>query len=124
MQKLDKVVDSDIQEHELLLAKYLIHYHRHAFDVRSQDILNVQVDPPEVRELVNLLLWLGHGFNIVDRTEQVLGLHSVVTNSADEMKELISFIREHGALDHVVKEINFLNDQMEAADTLMGYLNG
>lgn len=122
MQKIPKLEANDLEEHELILARCLIQYYRHAFDVRSQGIMLIPIDPPEVRELTNMLLWLGSGFGIIQAGNHVLGLQEVVSSSADEIKALIDYAREHGVNVHLAKEINFIQEQMEAADTLMGYL--
>lgn len=123
MQKLDKVADSDLEEHEIALAKYLVQYYRNSLDVRSEGILRASVDPPEVRELVNMLQWLTGGFDIFNVVEHSLGLGDVINESAKEMEALISYVREFGANRQMVKEINYLQEQMEAADTLMGYIS-
>lgn len=122
MNSLSKVEDSDLKPSEIYLARCLIRHHRWAFDTRSSGILNVSVDPPEVRELVNMMMWLANGFGVIDAAEHVLGLQEVITSSADEMKAMLSYIREHGATEPLVREINYLQTQMEAADTLMGYI--
>lgn len=122
MQKLDKKGDSDIQDHELVLATYLVQYYRNSFDIRSEGLLMATVDPPEVRELVNMLQWIGDGFGLLDIAEHALGLSDVINESATEMRALISYVREFGANQQMVKEINYLQEQMEAADTLMEYI--
>lgn len=122
MQKLDKVADSDLEEHEIALAKYLVQHYRNSLDVRSEGILRATVDPPEVRELVNMLQWLTGGFSMFSVVDHVLGLGEVINESAEEMEALVSYVREFGANRQMVKEINYLQEQMEAADTLMGYI--
>lgn len=122
MQKLPKVSESDVKPEELLLAQYLIQHYRWSFDVRSEGELDVVVDPPEVRELLNVLMWVGKGFGFIDAGNHVIGLQDVIESSSKEMVPLISYIREFGANEPIVREVNFLQEQMEAADTLMGYI--
>ena len=122
MQKLGKVKDSDLEEHEIALARYLVQHYRNSLDVRSEGILRAAIDPPEVRELVNLLQWLTGGFDVFSVVEHTLGLGEVINESATEMEALVSYVREFGANRQMVKEINYLQEQMEAADTLMGYI--
>jgi len=122
MNKLPKVENSDLRPSEIYLAKCLIRYHRWSFDVRAQGILKTKIDPPEVRELVNFLMWVAGGFGPIDAGSHIIGLQEVVKSSAKEMESLVSYVREYGATQPLVKEINYLQEQMEAADTLMGYL--
>lgn len=122
MNKVPKAKDSDLRPSEIYLAKCLITHYRWSFDVRSQGILKAKVDPPEVRELVNFLMWIAGGFGPIDAASHILGLQEVVKSSAKEMEALISYVREFGATQPLVKEINYLQEQMESADTLMGYL--
>jgi vacuolar-type H+-ATPase subunit C/Vma6 len=122
MQKLEKISHSNLEEHEIALARNLVQHYRNAFDVRSQEIMTASVDPPEVRELVNMLQWLTGGFGIFDAAEHAIGLNEIIQEGAKEMEALISYVREFGATEPLVKEINYLQEQMEAADTLMGYL--
>lgn len=122
MQKLSKAHNSDLKDHEIELALILIKYYRRAFDIRSQGVLNARVDPPEVRELLNMLLWVGKGFDLMQAGDHLIGLQDVIQSSSAEMEKLISYVREFGANEPIVIEINYLQGQTEAADTLAGYL--
>jgi len=122
MQRLPKVADKDITRSEIELAKMLVQYYRHSFDVRRAGILSAYVDPPEVRELVNLIQWLGNGFPVLSIGNHAIGLGEIIQESAKELTEMIEYIRTNGADRQIMQDLNFLQDQMEAADTLMGYL--
>ena len=122
MQRLPKVADKNITHGEMELAKMLVQYYRHSFDVRRTGILNAYVDPPEVRELVNMIQWLGNGFGSISIGNHTAGLGEIIQTSAQELREMLEYIRTNGADRQIMQDLNFLSDQMEAADTLMGYL--
>lgn len=106
------------------LAKCLIHYHRHALDVRSQGLVeNATFDPPEVRELMNFLLWCGNGFNIIDKNEQILSLSLIIRESAKRVRKLIEEVRQYGATEQLAYEVNYINAQIASADVLLGLLS-
>jgi hypothetical protein len=119
---LGKVQDSDLEPGDFLLARDLIRYYRHSFDVRCAGMLDVEIDPPEVRELINFLQWCGGGYDILDLGRHVLTLSEIVSTSASEMQRMVEYIRANGADRHAIAELQFVQAQMEAADTLMGYL--
>jgi len=106
------------------LAKCLVQYHRHALGVRSQGLAdNAAFDPPEVRELMNFLLWCGDGFNIIDKNEQILSLSLIIRESAENVRKIIEEVRKFGATEHLAYEVNYANAQLAAADVLIGLLS-
>jgi hypothetical protein len=119
---IPKVEDSDLTSDEFVLARDLIRYHRHAFDVRCSGILPAEVDPPEIRELVNMLIWLGRGYNVFDQGRHILALSEIVSNNARESRKMIEYMRANGADARAIADLQTVQMQMEAADTLMGYL--
>lgn len=116
--------DDRLKERELLLGLYLIEYHRHAFSVRSQGILprDSTFDPPEVRELVNLVKWQGGGMSIPDKSAHIVGLNGIVNRNAEELKMLMSRVRDGNMSTHLLEKIDQLNIEMTAAHGLMEYL--
>lgn len=117
------MLEEPLKARELLLSLYLIDYHRHAFSVRSRGLMTGVFDPPEVRELVNLVVWLGDGMNPQNTIAHMTGLHGMITNNAKEVEKLISRVREGNVSTHVLKRINQLNTELEAADALMRYIS-
>lgn len=115
--------DNDLTMPELLLTLYLIEYHRHSFSVRSQGIISSGTfDPPEVRELVNLIAWRGGGMKGIKLVQQMDGLHGMIKNNADKLKTFMSRVRDGNMSTHLLEEINQLNREIVAADALMGYI--
>lgn len=122
IEPLPKFGDRDITDEDIALARDLIRHHRHAFDVRCVGLLEVEVDPPEVRELTNLLVWIGNGYSFIDVGRHVVALSGIVSNNAKELREMIEYIKRSGIDTHSARRIEMLRAQMESADTLMGYL--
>lgn len=117
------MIEEPLKQKELLLALYLIDYHRHAFSVRSRGLMTGIFDPPEVRELVNLVVWVGGGMKAEDKIAHMTGLHGIIINNAEEITELISRMREGNKTTRIIDRINQLNVELEAADALMGYIS-
>ena len=117
------MLEEPLNTRELLLALYLIDYHRHAFSVRSRGLMTGVFDPQEVRELVNLVVWLGGGMDRGTKVAHMTGLHGMITNNAEEVVKLISRVREGNATTHIFDKINQLNAELDAADALMGHIS-
>jgi hypothetical protein len=108
---------------ELLLALYLIDYHRHAFSVRSRSLMTGTFDPPEVRELVNLVQWCGGGMKPAAKLSHSHGLHGIIVNNAKELEGLISRVRDGNRSTQLYEKINQLNLELDAVDALMEFLS-
>lgn len=109
---------------ELLLALYLIDYHRYAFSVRSQGILpSVKFDTHEVRELVNLVMWQGDGMLDENKIHHRQGLHSIIERNADELAAKISRVRDGNISTYILEDIDQLNLEITSAYEMMGYIS-
>ena len=109
---------------ELLLALYLIDYHRYVFSVRSQGILpDVSFDTHEVRELVNLVVWCGDGMTKTNKISHMQGLHSEVNRNAKDLAAKISRVRDGNISTHILEEIDQLNIEITAAHAMMEYIS-
>lgn len=120
--RLPKFEDSDLTPEDLELARDLIRYYRNSFHVRCAGMLDASIDPPEVRDLVNLLQWCGGGYEFLDLGRHTIVLSEIVSNGATEVREMIEYVRANGADRHILSDIQYAQLEMEAADTLMGYL--
>jgi len=115
----------DLEMRELLLALYLIEYHRHAFSVRSIPLFSrpADFDPGEVRELVNLVMWLGNGMPELRKFAHAKGLYEIINRNAQKLEELISRAHEGNVSTHIIETIDQLNNEVVAADALMGWIS-
>lgn len=120
--RLPKAEDSDLTREDFELARDLMRYYRNSFNVRCAGMMSAEIDPPEVRDLVNFLQWCGGGYALLDLGRHVLVLSEIVANGAEEVREMIEYVRTNGADQRVIADIQYAQLEMEAADTLMGYL--
>lgn len=123
-QSIEQVELDDFEPHFIDLARLLVEFHRDSLEIRSQGFFeSISFDPPEVRELMNFLMWCGNGFNVIDRNEHVLALSVIIRRNASDIRSLIQDVRKYGATEELAYEVNYVNAQLAAADTLMGLIS-
>ena len=110
---------------ELLLAIYLVDFYRYSFSVRMQGIFATggTFDPPEVRELVNLLQWCGDGLPDTMKLAHARGLQNVIKHNAKELKIHLDKMKAGTVSTHAIDAVNRLNQELTAADEMMEYLS-
>lgn len=81
-------------------------------------------DPPVVRELSNVLWWLGDSMTIIERAEQIQSLLDIISFTGDKLRKVIAEINQYGATPLTEVELNRHLSYLRAADKLTEAISG